>query len=31
VLEVRYEEQHAMVTAHVPAQLEQKLAPFAAA
>ncbi len=31
VIEVQYEAQHAMVTAHVPAQLEQKLAPFAEA
>ena len=31
VLELHYEEQHAVVVAHVPPQLEQKLATFAAA
>jgi len=29
VLDVRYEAEAAMITAHVPAQLEQKLARFA--
>jgi GTP-binding protein HflX len=31
VLELRYEDEFAVVTAHVPPQLEQKLAPFAQA